>query len=234
MKLFTHLASRTVVFGCITGLVILATLLVLASLVTDSRYVALTAAIQAAAVIPSITIAGLALTRDSRDKRVDRVLELHRELHSPDLASAKARLTVHLMLHGTDGKIRPASREELAKDPALSRYEADDAFSPRRDVDLILRFFERADVARIANSVESSLLVELIGRSAAWWNLVIGGNVDEVPRSHLQELAEWANNFAFRHKDRYSYLQNWGRNRDGEFGRRSPGPGEVPPTPAAP
>ena len=218
MKIVTTIRSRPYVLGCIIGVLILAALLISTSLLSANQYGSLASAIQAAAVIPAIAIAALALTRDSRDKRVDRVLDLHKELHSNDLEEAKARLTAHLRKHGIDGKIRPTSREELRDDPVLSRYDSNSQFSPKADADLLFRFFERADVARLSNSVEAPLLVELIGRAATWWDLAITGVIDEVPRSHLKELAEWSNDFAIDHRHKYSYLQNWGSNRNREFG----------------
>jgi hypothetical protein len=213
-RFITYVAIATVLGSLISG----------ALLISADRYVALAAVVQAAAVIPSITIAALALTRDSRDKRVDRVLDLHRELHAADLESAKARLTVHLKKHGVDGKTRPTSREELATDPLLSRYEPDNGYSPRPDVDMILRFFERADLARVADSVEVPLMVELVGRNATWWNLAITGRTNEVPRSHLKDLAAWADKFVDDHGHQYPFFENWGRNRMREFGRLSPEP----------
>ena len=126
------------------------------------------------AVIPAIAIAALALTRDSRDKRVDQFLISLRSFIQP-FEEAKTRLAAHLRRHGVNGKIRPTSREEIGGDPVLSRYDLDSQSSPKNDVDLLLRFFERVDVARTANSVEGPLLVELIGRAATWW-IHIRGN----------------------------------------------------------
>ena len=195
MKIVTANQGRSYVLGCVIGVLILAALLTSASLLNANQYGALASTIQAAAVIPAIAIAALALTRDSRDKRVDRVLDLHKELHSSDMEGATVRLAVHLRENGIDGKARPTSREELRDDPVLSKYSSDSQFRPRDDVNLILRYFERADVARVSNTVEGQLLVELIGRSATWWNLAITGTMDEMPRSHLSELANWADNF---------------------------------------
>jgi len=205
----TYVAIATVLAALVSGPL----------LISADRYFALAAVVQAAAVMPSITIAALALTRD---ERVDRVLDLHRELHAADLESAKARLTVHLKKHGVDGKMRPTSREELATDPLLSRYEPDNGYSPRPDADLLLRFFERADLARIADSVEVPLMVELVGRNATWWNLAFTGRMNEVPRSHLKDLAAWADTFVDDHGSRYPLFENWGCNRLREFGRLSP------------
>jgi hypothetical protein len=218
MKVVAASRTRPYVLGCVVGVLILAALLISASLLNANQYGALASTIQAVAVIPAIAIAALALTRDSRDTRVDRVLDLHRELNSSDMADAKVRLAAHLRKHGIDGKVRPTSREELRDDPVLSKYGPDSPFNPRVDVDLILNFFERADVARASNTVEPQLLVELIGRSATWWNLAITGIMDEMPRSHFSELADWADDFVLKHQNRYSYLRNWGRNRNREFG----------------
>lgn len=219
MKIVAASRGRTYVLGCVIGVLILIALLISASLLNANQYGALASTIQAVAVVPAIAIAALALTRDSRDKRVDRVLDLHKELHSSDMEGATDRLSAHLRKHGIAGKARPTSREELRGDPVLSKYSSDSQFKPGADIALILRFFERADVARVSNTVEPQLLVELIGRSATWWNLAITGIKDEMPLSHLNELADWADHFALKHPNEYPYLRNWGRNRNREFGQ---------------
>jgi hypothetical protein len=218
MKIVATGRTRPYVIGCAIGALLLVALPISASLLNATQYGAVASTVQAVAVVPAIAIAALALTRDGHDKRVDRVLDLHKELHSSDIEGATVRLSTHLRRHGVDGKARPTSREELRHDSVLSTYGAGGIFTPIADLDLILRFCERADVARIANTVEPSLLVELIGRFAGWWNLAITGVMDEIPRSHLSELANWAEAFALKHQKEYPYLRNWGRNRNREFG----------------
>lgn len=212
--------SRTqVVVGCITVLVVLGGMASAAILLTSNQYDVVIATVQALAVIPAIAVAALAIVNDSHGKRVDRVLEMHKEFNSTEMQLAKNRLRAHLRRHGADGHARPTSREELQHDKKLSEYSLHRDFSPGADVALIFRFFERVNAARIANIVDMPLLVELIGRHATWWNLAIkDSGEDEVPRAPLRELAQWADEFALSHQHQYSYLRNWGKNRKREFG----------------
>lgn len=218
MGRFAFRSRRTYIVSGFLGLGIIGILFALASFLTSAQYSAVASAIQAAAVVPAIAIAASALLRDSHDRRVDRVLDFHRELTSGEVLQARDRLGAHLRKHGVDGRVRPTSRDELRDDLKLSRYSTDHSNKPRSDVNVILRFFERVNAARIAATVDYPLLAELIGRHAAWWNLAIKDpGDDEVPRAPLRELATWADEFVLANQDRYSYLRNWGSNRQREF-----------------
>lgn len=202
----------------IAGSVVLVILVVTAPLLKADQYSALASAIQALAVVPAITVAALSLVADSHDRRVDRVLEFHQQVTSGGVQAARLRLVHHLRGHGTNGKVRQTTRDELRADPVLSKYSGDAShIRPIDDVNLVLRFFERVNAARIAGSVNLPLLVELLGRHAGWLDLAIGPE-DQVPRAPLHDLATWANEFATTHQDKYPYLRNWGSNRAEDFG----------------
>lgn len=167
--------------------------------------------------MPAITVAALSLLADSHDRRVDRVLEFHQQLTSGEMQEVRLRLVGHLRSHGANGKVRRATRDELRTDPVLSKYTGDASnIRPIDDVNLILRFFERVNSARIAGSVNLPLLVELLGRHAGWLDLAIGQE-DKVPRAPLHDLATWANEFAATNQNKYPYLSNWGSNRAEDF-----------------
>ena len=110
MLIFSSRLRRPYIFGGIIGLAVLSVLLVSAALLNASQYAALASTIQAIAVVPAIAIAAIALTNDGRDKRVDRVLDFHREFNSGEVANATARLVAHLREHGKNGKVRPHAR----------------------------------------------------------------------------------------------------------------------------
>jgi cytochrome c-type biogenesis protein CcmH/NrfG len=79
---------------------ILAVIVTLILLLSSNQYNAVASSVQAIAVIPAITIAALALIGDNRGKRVDRVLNFHREFNSGEIQKAAVRLTAHLREHG--------------------------------------------------------------------------------------------------------------------------------------
>jgi hypothetical protein len=192
--------------------VVITVLAILALFLKSNQLDAVAAIVQAVAVIPAVIIAALALANDSRGKQVDRVLDFHREFNSEELQSACVRLIAHLREHGTNGRVRPTSRDELRHDPVLSRYANDIAHDPRSDVSLILRFFERVNAAKTARIVEPSLLVELIGRHAAWWDSAIAYVHDDIARDSLRQLSTWADGYASANQERFPYLRNWGGN----------------------
>ena len=92
MPRFSSSRRRLYIFGGIIGLVILGVLLISAALLSASQYAALASTIQAIAVVPAIAIAAIALTADSHDKRVDRVLDFHKEFNSGEVLGATVRL----------------------------------------------------------------------------------------------------------------------------------------------
>jgi hypothetical protein len=191
------------IFGIVTVLAILALFL------TSSQFNTVAAIVQAIAVIPAVIIAALALANDSRGKQVDRVLDFHREFNSEELQSACSRLMAHLREHGTNGRVRPTSRDELRHDPVLSRYANSASGDPRSDVSLILRFFERINAARTAQIADPSLLVELIGRHAALWDSAITYTDDDAARRSLHQLSTWVSGYASANRGWLPYLRNW-------------------------
>jgi hypothetical protein len=207
----------------ILGVVVFVILLVAAPLLPADQYGALASAIQALAVVPAITVGALYLRADSHDRRVDRVLEFHEQLTSGEVQAARTRLTRHLRKHGVDGRPRVTSREELRSDPTMSKYSDNDSeHSPHQDVNLVLRFFERVNAARIAGSVDYALLTQLVGRHAVWLDRAIADEAGRDPRESMSSLADWANHFAEVNKRRYPFLRNWGMNRSQDFPDAAP------------
>ncbi len=217
MPRFSSSRRRPYIFGVVVGLAILGTLLISAALLNASQYAALASTIQAIAVVPAIAIAAIALTADSHDKRVDRVLDFHKEFNSGEVLEATVRLGAHLRDHGKNGKVRPVDRDELVSDPVLSKYNTEQESTPRADAGIILRFFDRANAARVAQTVDLPLMAELIGRNAAWWNKAIIGPGSGISRTPLRDLANWADEFALKNRDKYPYLEQWGEHRGKEF-----------------
>lgn len=218
MNKFNMGQRKSLMIGGLASFSILAILTILALLLSSSQYNAVASSVQAIAVIPAIIIAALALVGDSRGRRVDRVLEFYKEFNSGEIQKAAVRLTAHLREHGVNGRARPTSRDELRHDPILSKYSKTGDYNPRSDILWILRFFERANAARMTKIVDSALLVELIGRHAAWWDMAIQYADDEPPRVSLRNLVAWADQFALTNQDKYTYLRNWGKHLDREFG----------------
>jgi hypothetical protein len=178
---FKKIHLRIAVSAILTALI---TLAVLARFLDADQYAAFAGAIQALIVVPALIVGVATLLSDRHDRRVDRVLEFHQELVSGELQAARTRLTRHLREHGTGGKPRRVTRDELKSDPALKEYSGTSEFSPTGDFNQILRYFERVDCARLANSVDLPLLAELVGRHAVWLDLAIEIK-PEAPAYHM-------------------------------------------------
>lgn len=189
----------------------------------SGRYSAYAAGLQAFGIVTAFLVGAIAIYFDGRDRRVDRVYSLHQELTVGELDDARRRLVDHLRKHSGPGPLqRRYSPDELRVDPTLDHYDGPQQdFTPRSDLGLLLRFFERARLVREAGSAHDAVFVELIGRHAGWWNCVIK-NENRKSRKGLMGLGTWADDFATKNQDRYEYLRDWGETRRKEFGSLDP------------
>jgi hypothetical protein len=166
----------------------------------------------------SLRVAVATLESDSRDRRVDRVIALHEELMSGTTGGGRSRLARLLRSRGSAGVCLQVSRDQLRGNTDVSAYdEASDkaSGSPAHDLTLLLRFFERADIARTAGTLDELLLVALVGRHAGWWDLAIARD-DNTARIPLQRLAGWCQQYVDEHPDE-EILAGWGRMRALDF-----------------
>ena len=149
------------------------------------------------------------LMRDSRDKRLDRVLSLHQELMTGDLWRARHRLVAHLRELGQGDRTRAVTREELRSDADVSRYADVPDARPLHDVDLLMRFFERANATRAGKAIEPLLFAELIGRHALWWDRAIVRDDQWLTRQGLTEVATWCTAYVHDAARRNPELRRW-------------------------
>jgi len=174
--------------------------------------------VQAVGLIMALTFTTLTFRRDSKDRRVDRVLALHAELMSDPVASARRRLVRLIRSRTKDGKVLRLSRDELRTNPEYKIYSFSSDNHPFEDSSIVLRFFERATAALAADAVYKPLFVELLGRHATWWDIALEPEGVSVPRKPLEDLARWSNEFTREHARAFPYLEGWGVNRERDFG----------------
>ena len=181
------------------------------------QYQGFTGALQAAGLVVALFLAYSTFLGDSRDRRVDRVLALHAELTSGDIQTARVSLVNFLRDQSSDDRVARMNLTELRASEALGAYVGATG-SPRKDANLILRFFERADAARRAGSLFDPLAHELLGRHSTWLRLALcrGG---EPLCDALVSFADWADDYtkteAFR---RSRYADRWGTSTRHDFG----------------
>lgn len=174
-----------------------------------SEYASITAGVQTLAVVVALGLGATTLLRDSRDRRVDRVLALHQELMTGEVWHARYRLRQHLRALSQDGKLKSISHDELVGDETISTYGPDSSDSPIADADLLLRFFERANAARHTNALHSPLFAELIGRHALWWNAAFHESSGWFIRWELTDLASWSRHHLETSKSRNPQMVKW-------------------------
>jgi hypothetical protein len=184
------------------------------------RFSAWATGVQAVGVIFALFLAGVSLQRDSHDRRVDRVMDLHRELVSGELSGPRFRLSRHLRELGSNGLVRSVSIWQLGTEGNLKYTDPEGGVTASRDLSLLLRYFERVNAAREAGTLDEDLLVRLLGRHAGWWSEAILDAPDGPPvgpaLSELRNLAIWCNTRAVKLK-----IQDWGLTRAANFGPKA-------------
>lgn len=181
----------------------------------SGTYGALTGGVQAIGVVVALALGTATLRSDSRDRRVDRVLALHQELFGGEVQAARIRLVNH-MRSGSSRRAKVVSRADLA-DGSLAEYSSSSVYLPRRDANVLLRFFERANAARLAKAVYLPLYATLIGGHAAWWDKAIRYDRSWPARQHLAELGSWAHDYARINQSRHPNLALWLSRIDDDF-----------------
>lgn len=225
-RVVSYFVGIAVVLGTWTTLMIVA----LRTQRTDTAYWgAVVGGIQAAVVVMVLVIGLWTLRRDSRDRRVDRVYALHKELTVGEVGASRARLGSYLR------KGNPTHRENDAADlvarvtlsdlrdcvyarqPPEADKNVEEPFAqPRRDATMVLRFFERAWAARTGDSLDDAMFCALIGRHATWWDDAISSLKVTTGRRPLLTLAAWANDYQAKHP-KSPGLENWRNTREEDF-----------------
>jgi hypothetical protein len=199
----SHIAAAFVVLLLVLGLAI-------AGVFSDSVYAKLTNGAQAVGVVIALSVAAATLLADSKDRRLDRVLALHKELTSGETHHARARLVDHLRALGHGGKARTASHVDLIEDSVLAHYASMTDRTPRLDLNIIIRFFERANAARLAKAVHLATFADLVGGHALWWDRAIVDTGSEWGAiRHMRELAAWTQQYAHHVAAADAHMKGW-------------------------
>lgn len=182
--------------------------------VTPARYLAMVGGVQAVGLVVGLTVAVLSLLSGNDANRVDRVLDLHRELVSGDVGNARSRLADHLRRVGQaqlgSHYVYQPEKGDLRRNPQANAYEdaaAGDA-RPATDRALLLRYFERADGALKEGILHHGLFHRLIGSHVLWWDAaLINEDLDRPHRHSLALLAEWV--VSYTGADVIAYTRYW-------------------------
>jgi hypothetical protein len=212
-----HLSRRGSLYALAAAILI--ALIAPAGFLGSGRYSAYASGLQAAGVLVALVLAMITLDADRHDKRVDRVLALHQELVSGEIEGCRVRLIDHLRKRGGGHRIVAVTRDDLQRDPRISSYDGTTEYTPFHDANTILRFFERANAAVKAGTVNEPLFHELIIRQALWWDAALRpSSMPWVGKSALDELRSWAETYEKAHATELNYLTSWRNNRMHDFG----------------
>ena len=133
---------------------------------------------QAIAVSLALVVAGWQLVEGRRSSQVDRVLRLHHELTSGEIALARHRLTSELW---TVSPCRSAPCEVFGASPTYAMLRTqlrirwrsalwDDSAFPGDDLYRLLWSFERAAEAYDKGHLDRELFRKMLGAHVIWWN----------------------------------------------------------------
>lgn len=188
--------------------------------------------VQASAVVIAVT----SLWAGMHNRKVDRVLELHRELTTGQLGDARTRLGwLYRRNRMPDKHLPRLPRFELPRGAYIdvtlpvespgqvvgAKSEAppviNDEPSPRKDADRILRYFERVCAAQVRGSLDNRTAALLLGWHAAWWDRAVITDADDQTALPLRRFADWARRYASRQSadEEFAY---WSARTDRDFG----------------
>ena len=143
----------------------------------------------------ALVIAVIAQAGDIGNRKVDRVLELHREMTSGQTGDARTRLGWFYRHSRSNGTLPRLTRAQL-KSETYKESDMDCAApTPRLDSDRLLRFFERVNAARDQGSLDDYSAALLLGRQATWWDRAIRRDDDDPTRRPLAVFADWSSDF---------------------------------------
>lgn len=146
-----------------------------------------------------------------KDRQVDRVLALHAEVTTGEIAAARNRFSELMYRAGEEAfgprkcwrpdwesliPPNPVVGRDLAAPRFLGAYP-DDMVSgqgqrPIHDLRLVLWSYDRVNEARKRKaSLDEDLLVSLMGHTVVWWRLLCG-RLDMKSAAHLEALADLA------------------------------------------
>jgi hypothetical protein len=124
--------------------------------------------------------AGLAATR------VQRVIDLHRDLTTGEVGAARDRFTTLMWKHGNAvardratchapmwDEVHPGTGEAGDAGGQLGHYDerviSAEHAEPMRDLYTVLWCFERVETGRAGGALDDEMLRDLIGHHAVWW-----------------------------------------------------------------
>lgn len=163
--------------------------------------VAVTAIVAAIAAIIQIRVGQKAV-------RVQRTIDLHRDLTTGEVGAARDRFTTLMWKRGEALASRNVCHVptwlELLPDVLggggrgeLGEYRAEDKIAgaegaePMRDLYTVLWCFERIEAGRAGRALDRRLLAELIASHAVWWN-ELTRNLAPANTTHLSSLRSLA------------------------------------------
>ena len=192
-----------------------------------SAVAAIAAAAAAGAALWGLRYARGLIDVGVHDRQVDRVLALHREVTTGEIAAARNRFNELMYRVGEEAfgprmcwrptwesliPPNPAVAPDLSSRRFLGAYPKDmvsgEGHRPIHDLRLALWSFDRINEARKReSSLDENLLVSLLGHPVVWWSILCG-RLDTKSGAHvrsLMELASWMEDKGWRKDPRNAY-----------------------------
>jgi len=170
-----------------------------------------------------VVVGFVALRREERARKVQRVIDLHRDLTTGEVGASRDRLTTLMWKHGekvarrnqchapTWIEILPSStgsggptRGALGSYPLVQPIPGTGEAEPMRDLYSVLWCFERVNAGRAGGALDPAMLQQLIASHAIWWDEMTR-NLTEQNTRHIASLRSLAS--ALNNAD----LRDWAR-----------------------
>jgi hypothetical protein len=166
--------------------------------------------VTAVIAVVGVVIALVQLRSGLKANRVQRVIDLHRDLTTGEVGQARDRFMTLMWKHGerVSGRNvchRPQWVEILPsvlgeRDVSrglLGAYDPEDRIAehasdePMRDLYAVLWCFERIEAGRAGRALDTAMLAELVAHHAAWWK-ELTRNLTEENTRHVRSLRSLA------------------------------------------
>jgi hypothetical protein len=177
--------------------------------------------VAALAAIAAVAVAIVEIRSGIKATKVERVIDLHRDLTTGEVGAARDRFTTLMWKHGerlagrnrchapTWGELLPdvlggGDRGLLGEYRSEDKIPGADGAEPMRDLYSVLWCLERIEAGRAGRALDLRMMKELIASHAVWWDELTQHLIDDDTR-HIASLRRLAANLGTER------LREWAR-----------------------
>lgn len=166
-----------------------------------------------AGVAVAVVVAGFEIRAVGMATKVQRAIDVHRDLTAGDVGAARLRLGAEMWRKGEAMSRRhlcyaPAYKEIYAPESGFGRYESADETElgdprPGSDLYLLVWCFQRVEAGLRGHAFDEQMIQRLVAPHAIWWN-ELTRNISEDEVLHLRSLRYLASRLSTPELERWA------------------------------